>query len=88
MLTGTDQLDDPQLLSRGYPRTIEQQDQGPITFEGPCWRATGMADANIFQAPRLGEHTREIGRELLGLSDAEIDRLLAAGVLEGPREEG
>ena len=41
-----------------------------------------MSDADIRQAPRLGEHTREIARDLLGLSDAEIDRLVAAGALE------
>ncbi len=83
VLTGTDQLDDPQLIARGYPRTIEQQDQGPITLEGPCWHATGMADAIIFEAPRLGEHTREICSELLGMNEAEIDRLLESGALEG-----
>ena len=41
-----------------------------------------MGDADIRQAPRLGEHTREICRALLGLSDAEIERLIAAGALE------
>jgi hypothetical protein len=30
----------------------------------------------------VGEHTREIAKELLGLDDADVDRLLAAGVLE------
>ena len=33
-------------------------------------------------APDLGEHTRQIARDQLGLDDDEIDRLLAAGVLE------
>jgi crotonobetainyl-CoA:carnitine CoA-transferase CaiB-like acyl-CoA transferase len=44
-----------------------------------------MADLNLFQAPRLGEHTREICRELLDLSDEEIEKLVAAGTLEVPR---
>jgi len=88
MLTATDQLDDPHLAARGYSTTtIVQPDLGPITMEGPAFRATGMADAFIGPAPKLGEHTRDIARDLLGLDDAEIDRLFAAGVLEGPREE-
>jgi crotonobetainyl-CoA:carnitine CoA-transferase CaiB-like acyl-CoA transferase len=87
MLTATDQLDDPHFAARGYPRPIVQPDLGPITMEGPAFRATGMADVFIGPAPKLGEHTRDIARDLLGLDDAEVDRLFAAGVLEGPREE-
>jgi len=32
-------------------------------------------------APLVGQHTREICRERLGLADAEIDRLIADEVL-------
>jgi hypothetical protein len=32
----------------------------------------------------MGEHTREIATTLLGLTDSEVDKLLEAGVLEGP----
>lgn len=85
MLTGSDQLDDPHFAARGYPRWIEQQDLGRIAFEGPCFRGSAMTDVDIRQAPRLGEHTREICRELLGLPDAEVERLLAAGALEEAR---
>jgi crotonobetainyl-CoA:carnitine CoA-transferase CaiB-like acyl-CoA transferase len=35
-------------------------------------------------APLLGEHSIEIARERLGLSEAEITRLLAAGILQVP----
>jgi hypothetical protein len=41
-----------------------------------------VADPPLGQAPLLGEQTREIAAQLLGLSDAQIDELLAAGVLE------
>ncbi len=84
MLTAGDQLDDPQLAARGYPRPLLQQDLGPMTFEGPCFRATGMSDVNLFQAPRLGEHTEEICRNLLHMEPDEIAELLAEGALEGP----
>jgi crotonobetainyl-CoA:carnitine CoA-transferase CaiB-like acyl-CoA transferase len=86
MLTGVDQLDDPHLAARGYPRPIVQPDLGPITLEGPCFSATGMTDPIIAPSPKLGEHTRVIAKELLGLDDAEVDRLVAAGALEEPKE--
>ncbi len=34
------------------------------------------------RAPMLGEHTHEVLRDVLGMDDAEIDRLDAAGVLQ------
>jgi crotonobetainyl-CoA:carnitine CoA-transferase CaiB-like acyl-CoA transferase len=86
MLTSTDQLDDPHFAARGYARWTDQQDIGKISMEGPCFQATGMTDADIRQAPRLGEHTREIARALLGLPDAEIERLVSAGALEVPKQ--
>ena len=82
MLTGSGQIADPHFLARGYPRWVDQQDLGWIAFEGPCFRASGMTDVRIFQAPKVGEHTRVIARDLLGLSEAEIEDRIAAGTLE------
>src|SRR5262249_23230896 len=82
VLTGADQLEDPHLLSRGYVRWIDQQITGKMAFEGPAFRATGTQDVVITQAPRLGEHTREICRELLGLEESTTERLIADGALE------
>jgi crotonobetainyl-CoA:carnitine CoA-transferase CaiB-like acyl-CoA transferase len=31
--------------------------------------------------PALGQHTREVLREVLGLSDTDVDRLQSAGVV-------
>ena len=85
MFTATDQLNDPHFQARGYPRWRDQQDLGWIAFEGPSFKASGMSDVAIFQAPKLGEHTREICDELLGLSPDEVEKLVAAGVLEVPK---
>ncbi|MEE9280678.1 MAG: CoA transferase [Myxococcota bacterium] len=87
MLTAGDQIDDPHFSAHGHARPIEQQDLGPLLLDGPGFSATGMTDVNIFQAPRLGEHTREICLELLDMDDAEIDRLMADGALEGPPDD-
>ena len=85
MLSAFDQLSDPHFHECGLLVPVDQQQAGPLVFEGPSFAATSMAPPRIEQAPLLGEHTREIARELLGLADAEIDRLIAAGVLEVPR---
>jgi crotonobetainyl-CoA:carnitine CoA-transferase CaiB-like acyl-CoA transferase len=82
MLTATGMLDDPHFKARGFERPIQQQDLGPISMEGPAFRATGMSDVRIFQAPRVGEHTREICRDVLGMAEGEIERLIADGALE------
>jgi len=82
MFTARDQLHDPHYQSRGYMRWLDQQVIGWMAMEGPCFRASGMSDVNLFQAPLVGEHTRAIARDVLGLSDAEIQRQIDAGVLE------
>ena len=81
---GSDQLDDPHFVARGFPRWMDQQVTGRIAMEGPAFRATGTRDIVLYQAPRLGEHTREICQELLGLDAETIERLIADGALEVP----
>ena len=44
-----------------------------------------IADPPLLQAPLLGEQTREIAAELLGMDDTAVDELIAAGVLEVPQ---
>jgi crotonobetainyl-CoA:carnitine CoA-transferase CaiB-like acyl-CoA transferase len=82
MLTGAEQVSDPQYAARGFAVKIEQPGVGPLWLDGAAFRGTHMAGPDIHQAPELGEHTRQIARDLLGRDDDEIDRLLAAGVLE------
>ena len=85
MYTARDQLHDPHYQARGYPRWIEQQVAGWMAMEGPCFQASGMSDVQLFQAPLVGEHTREIAREVPGLAEAEIEAQSAAEVLEAAR---
>jgi crotonobetainyl-CoA:carnitine CoA-transferase CaiB-like acyl-CoA transferase len=84
VFTGTDMLDDPHFQAWRYAREVEVEPLGRFSLEGPCWTASAMADADVRPAPKLGEHTREIARRLLGLEDAEIEKLVAAGALEDP----
>lgn len=82
MYGARDQLRDPHFQARGYGRWIDQQGVGWMAFEGPAFRASGMEDVWIRQAPLVGEHTREIARELLGLDASELERALSEGFLE------
>ena len=81
MLTSAEQLKDPHLAARGYLVELDQPPIGVMTFEGPAFAATGMADADIRPAPGLGEHTHQIVAEL-GLDEAAIEDLIARGILE------
>jgi crotonobetainyl-CoA:carnitine CoA-transferase CaiB-like acyl-CoA transferase len=74
---------DIHLVARGYFRTLTQPGvDGGVTMEnGPCI-ATNMPDPELHPAPVHGQNTREIGRDLLGLSPSALDDLIRRGVLE------
>lgn len=82
MLTGASQSVDPHLEARGYLVTLDQPPIGGMTFEGGAFHSTAMIGPDIFPAPGLGQHTREIASVWFGLPDDEIEELVAAGVLE------
>ena len=80
-------MSDPQLTHRGYQKLVNQPDYEAILVEGPPFLGSDLPEVIVDPAPMLGEHTREVARELLGLSDAEIAGLMDEGVLEDPPAE-
>ena len=81
---GNHLFEDPQLAARGFLRTVDQPESGELTFEGEAFHGELLGESRVEPAPMLGEHTREICRDWLGLDDAEIDRRLAEEILEEP----
>jgi crotonobetainyl-CoA:carnitine CoA-transferase CaiB-like acyl-CoA transferase len=79
-----DMTTDPHYVARGFPQDVDQLGVGPMVLEGPAFAATGMPSPRATPAPALGEHTREICRDVLGLDDAAVDALVAGGALEEP----
>ena len=73
---------DPQLAHRRHFRTVEHPVLGPHPAETHAIRFSGMEPALRRPAPRLGEHTDTVLRDLLAMPDDEIARLRAAGVLD------
>ncbi len=80
----SDLVTDAHSVARRFPRTVDQPPLGEIVLEGAAFEASGMPDPLVTPAPALGQHTREICREILGLDDARIDALIAEGALEEP----
>jgi len=77
-------LADPQLQHRGYPKLLAQPGYESIVVEGPAFLGSDLPEPIVAPAPLLGEHTRELAREILGLSGDEIQALIDEGVLEDP----
>lgn len=67
---------------RAFREELHPHGAEPYILENVQVHAERVADPPLRQAPLLGEQTREIARELLGLTDTEIDELIARGVLE------
>jgi crotonobetainyl-CoA:carnitine CoA-transferase CaiB-like acyl-CoA transferase len=81
MMYTADLATDPHLLSRGYVRKLEQPPLGTILVEGPAFHAADLTGPITVTAPAVGEHTRQICEDVLGLGPDEVDRLVAEGVL-------
>jgi crotonobetainyl-CoA:carnitine CoA-transferase CaiB-like acyl-CoA transferase len=71
---------DPQVQHLGLVADVEQPGYGRARMLAFPVRASATPAAIRRPAPLLGEHTAEILREI-GLADAEIDRLAAAGAV-------
>lgn len=74
--TSGDLLGDPQLTARGFWRRLDHPVMGAIVGNRAPFRSAGDETGPRWAAPLLGEHTREIASDLLGLTPAEIDELV------------
>jgi len=71
---------DPQLAHRGHWVSLDHPEMGRSLYNAPPFRCTRTPVALERPAPLLGQHTRDICRELLDLDDAAYERLAASGV--------
>lgn len=69
-----DVLGDPHLRARGMVTTIEHPARGALDVPGNPVKLSDSPTA-VTRSPLLGEHTREVLAEVLGLDDTELDRL-------------
>lgn len=78
---------DPHLAARGFWPEVEHISAGKHIVAGVAWQYSRTPGAVYAAAPALGQHTEWVLREVLGKSDAEIERYQASGALENVPEE-
>ncbi|MDP6605463.1 MAG: CoA transferase [Dehalococcoidia bacterium] len=80
VLNGPELLDDPHLKARRFFKPQDRPGVGLKHYPGQPHRFVRAAAVDDSRAPLLGEHSREVLGELLGLGDAELDALEQADV--------
>jgi crotonobetainyl-CoA:carnitine CoA-transferase CaiB-like acyl-CoA transferase len=76
----TECLSEPHLAARDWFKPMTHPDLGEHLYNGFPWRFSECALSATLPPPRLGEHSEALLKELLGLSDAEIEALKAKNV--------
>lgn len=90
VLNARDMLVDPQLAHRGFFVRARGHEGAEFLMPGSPFQIDGRRREEWHAAPAPGEHNRAVLRRVIGLPDAEIERLIGAGVLLGglARREG
>ena len=83
MIRPSEYHNDPQLTARQFTAKLNQPGLAEqlLVENAPC-HSVQMPDPELVPAPFMFAHTRQVAREVLGLNDARIDELIAAGALE------
>lgn len=77
-------LEDPQLKWLGAIVEIDHPVAGPRLYPNVPFRMSGASSFRSTPPPLLGQHTEEICRDLLKMSDDEIQQLVKEDVLHTP----
>lgn len=81
VLTYADLFAHPQAAARGMKVTVRDPDGNPIDLVGSPFHFDGSAPARPLAPPRLGQHTDDILRDLVGLDEPQIAELRRLGVV-------
>lgn len=77
-----DIAEDPQYRARGMILPVEVPGIGPVLMPGVVPRFVREPGGVAWPGPELGEHTRHVLEEELGLDPAEIEKLAEEGVIQ------
>ncbi len=71
---------DPNLVARGFVGPIDHPEAGVTMLPGRPWKFSAAAPASLRPSPGVGEHSHEVLRDELGITDDEYAELVAAGI--------
>lgn len=74
---------DPHLLERGVIREVDYPPRGRVKALGTPIKLGGGAEPALSSPPEIGQHTREILRDLAGMSEDEIEEVIRGGAAVG-----
>jgi benzylsuccinate CoA-transferase BbsF subunit len=77
-------IEDPQLEHRGHFVYYDKPPLGRHPVQRSEFRLSRAPALRNWPTPLIGEHTVEVCRDILGMTQAEIEPLVAEGVLEVP----
>ena len=72
---------EPHLRARGFWQEIDRPFLGPHLQPSPTFREEGVPYPIRMPAPTLGQSTRQVLADILGMSDAELDQLEAERII-------
>ena len=78
---------DPHLRQRDAWIPHDHADAGTWEMEAPPWKLSRTPAEPILPAPGFGEHNSYVFRDVLKLSDVEVDRLYDEGVVADSPDE-
>jgi crotonobetainyl-CoA:carnitine CoA-transferase CaiB-like acyl-CoA transferase len=85
VLNARELMEDPHLRERGYFVTAAHPQAGTHDYPGLPLRFSGKQLSTDRPSPCIGQHSRQVLRELLGMSEEEIESLVEADVTgDGP----
>ena len=79
---GQDLYNDPHLRGRGFLVDINHPVMGDVTYEGIPMKLSETPGSVRSAAPMIGQHTRLVCTEILGMSSGEVEDLIVEGVLD------
>jgi crotonobetainyl-CoA:carnitine CoA-transferase CaiB-like acyl-CoA transferase len=71
---------DPNFLASGFISRVDHPEAGPTWLPGRPWRFSAAPSSAVRGSPCIGQHSREVFAEELGMGDEEYEALVAAGV--------
>lgn len=71
---------DPHFEAAGFVARIDHPEAGPTWLPGRPWRFSAAPAEPIRPAPCVGQHSREVFAEELGMTGLDYEELVAAGI--------